>query len=33
MGLKDWFLREVWMPWKASSVMEERMRLVARLPW
>jgi transposase len=24
-------LREVWMPWKASSVMEERLRFVARL--
>jgi transposase-like protein len=23
--------REVWMPWKASSVMEERLRFVARL--
>src|SRR3954470_8992718 len=25
------FGREVWMPWKASSVMEERLRFVARL--
>jgi transposase len=25
------FWREVWMPWKASSVMEERLRFVARL--
>src|SRR6201997_3899323 len=24
-------LREVWMPWKASSVMDERLRFVARL--
>ncbi|MGY2846154.1 hypothetical protein ACVIHH_002059 [Bradyrhizobium sp. USDA 4518] len=24
-------LREVWMPWKASSVMEERRRFVACL--
>ena len=24
-------LREEWMPWKASSVMEERLRFVARL--
>jgi hypothetical protein len=23
--------REVWMPWRASSVMEERLRFVARL--
>src|SRR5712664_3703031 len=23
--------REVWVPWKASSVMEERLRFVARL--
>src|SRR5258708_33798566 len=23
--------REVWMPWKASSIMEERLRFVARL--
>jgi hypothetical protein len=23
--------REVWMPWKESSVMEERLRFVARL--
>jgi hypothetical protein len=25
------FRREVWMSWKASSVMEERLRFVARL--
>jgi transposase-like protein len=23
--------REMWMPWKASSMMEERLRFVARL--
>ena len=25
------FGREMWMPWKASSVVEERLRFVARL--
>src|SRR5580698_11220118 len=29
--LSAFVLREVWMPWKASSVMEERLRFVARL--
>jgi transposase-like protein len=32
MGYTSAFvLREVWMPWKANSVMEERLRIVARL--
>src|SRR6201986_2541340 len=29
--LLSFVVREVWMPWKASSVMEERLRFVARL--
>jgi hypothetical protein len=33
MGDTSWFFAEpeVWMPWKESSVMEERLRFVARL--
>ncbi|MCR9196261.1 MAG: helix-turn-helix domain-containing protein [Hyphomonas sp.] len=31
MGNTFWFLPEVLMPWKVSSVMEERLRFVARL--
>jgi hypothetical protein len=33
MGYTSWFFAEpeVWMPWKESSVMEERLRFVARL--
>jgi transposase-like protein len=33
MGYTSGFFagREVWMPWKGSSVMEERLRFVARL--
>src|ERR1700752_3454259 len=33
MGYTSGFFagREVWMPWKESSVMEERLRFVARL--